>query len=249
MWATPHKSSACTRAHLGDCFFVCVVGAAIHHNPNRIKQLFHSTKDGVCELSFPNGARTTVHLTDAQIALGSTAGPQGLWLNVLEEGFGQVRIKQKDRENGDIPIDSISRGGSANASISLLTGHKAVQLDVLKHAADEKANKHLRDVLIAGTKNRYLMSAGTPGHDHKLPPGIVSGHAYGVLGFDDAKDLVHLWNPWGNHFQPKKEPASLENGYPVKDGYFDVPFADFVKIYAYLDHETPELLKPVPKKK
>lgn len=231
---------------LGDCFFVAVVGAAVDNDPKQVRSLFHSIKGGVCELSFPDGARTTVHLTDAQIALGSTASAQGLWLNVLEEAFGQVRFRQQGQSQGDIPIDTISRGGSANLSISLLTGHKSVQLNIPKHGMDEAANKHMRNVIVAGMRSRYLMSAGTPGPNCKLPPGMAHSHCYAVLGFDNAKDVVHLWNPWGNHFQPKKEPAGLENGYPVKDGLFDVPFAEFVRIFAYLDHE---LAEPASKKK
>jgi hypothetical protein len=236
---------------LGDCYFVCVIGAAIHADRNRVKQLFHTVQDGVYELRFLDGSKTTVRLTDAQIALGSSAGSQGLWLNVLEEGFGQVRFKllqPKDKQPGDIPIDVISRGGSPNIAISLLTGHKGEQLDVLAHAREPAATKKLRDVMIDGTKHRRLMSAGTPGSDHKLPPGVVSDHCYAVMSFDAARDIVHLWNPWGNNFQPKKDTPGLENGYPVKDGYFDVPLGEFVKIFGYFDYETHELLKPIPKK-
>jgi hypothetical protein len=240
------------QGELGDCYFVSIVGAAIHFDRNRLKQVFHPVKDGVYELDFLDGSRVMVRLTDAQIALGSSAGAQGIWLNVLEEGFGQVRFKQlqkKDKEPGDIPIDVISRGGSPATAITLLTGHKVDSLDVLKHAKEPAATKKLRDVMIAEAKGRLLMGAGTPGEDHKLPPGVISGHCYAVLGFDSSKDIVHLWNPWGNNFQPKKEPVGLENGYPVKDGLFDVPFGDFIKIFGYFDYETHEPVKPIPKKK
>ncbi len=234
---------------LGDCYFVSMVGAAIQFDRIRFKQMFHPIKDGVCELDFLDGSKTTVRLTDAQIALGSSAGPQGLWLNVLEEGFGQVRFRlQQRKDSGDIPIDVISRGGSPTVAISLLTGHKAEGMDVLKHANDPATVKKLRATMIAGYKSRLLMGAGTPGNDHKLPPGVVSGHCYAVLGFDTSKDMVHIWNPWGNTFKPKKEPAGLENGYPVKDGLFDVPLHEFMQIFAYFDYETHEPVKPVPKK-
>jgi hypothetical protein len=235
---------------LGDCYFVCMVGAAVQYDRQRLKQIFHPIKEGVWELDFLDGSKTTVRLTDAQIALGSTAGPQGLWLNVLEEGFGQVHFKlEQKKEPGDIPIDSIARGGSPAVAISLLTGHKADSLDVLKHAKEPAATRKLRDVMIAGTKGRMLMSAGTPGSDQKLPPGVASGHCYAVMSFDAAKDIVHLWNPWGNNFQPKKEPVGFDNGYPVKDGLFDMPLGDFVRTFGYFDYETHESVKPIPKKK
>jgi hypothetical protein len=238
------------QGELGDCFFVCVVGAAIQANRHRVKEIFHPLNDGACELIFQDGSKVLVRqLTDAQIALGSSAGSQGLWLNVLEEGFGQVRyLHQQKREPGDIPLDLISRGGDPALSITLLTGHKSEGFDVLKHANNPVENKKLRAAMIAGTNGRLLMCCGTPGKG-SLPPGVVGGHCYAVLGFNSAKEIVHLWNPWGNNFQPKQEPIGLVNGYPVRDGLFDVPFADFVRIFAYFDHETHESAKPAPKKK
>lgn len=235
---------------LGDCYFVSMVGASLHFNRSRLKEMFHPIKEGVCELDFLDGSKTTVRLTDAQIALGSSAGSQGLWLNILEEGFGQVRFKlQQKKEPGDIPIDVISRGGSPALSITLLTGHKTESLDVLKRANDPAAVRKLRETLITCSRNRLLMGTGTGGKERPLPPGVIGNHCYAVLGFDGSRDLVHLWNPWGNKYQLKKEPAGLENGYPVKDGLFDVPLQEFARIFGYLDYETHIPVKPIPKKK
>ncbi|QJW95799.1 hypothetical protein [Frigoriglobus tundricola] len=234
---------------LGDCYFVSVVGAAVHAHRQRVLQMFRPAKDGACELDFPDGTKVLVRkLTDAQIALGSTAGEQGRWLNVLEEGFGQVRFaRQAKKQPGDIPLDVISRGGDPATAIALLTGHKAECVDVLKHANDHAATARLRATMIASSKGRLLMDCGTP--ETGTPPGVPGGHCYAVLGFDAATDTVHLWNPWGNTFHPKKEPYGLMNGYPVKDGRFDVPLGDFVKIFGYFDWETHEPLNPAPKKR
>jgi hypothetical protein len=236
---------------LGDCYFVCVVGAALHTHRQRFKQMFHPQEDGSCELVFLDGKKVTVRkLTDAQIALGSSAGEQGLWLNVLEQGFGQVRsAKDPKKAPGDIPLDLISQGGDPQETISILTGHKSEFFAVLKHAKELEATKKLRETMIAGTKGRRLMSCGTPNEKVQLPPGVIGGHCHAVLGFDPAKDTVHVWNPWGNNFQPKKEPAGLVNGYPTKDGHFDVTLADFVRIFGYFECETLELVNPVPKKR
>ncbi len=101
--------------------------------------------------------------------------------------------------------------------------------------------------MTAASKDRLLMDCGTP--EKGTPPGIPGGHCYAVLGFDAATDTVHLWNPWGNTFQPKKEPHGLLNGYPVKGGRFDVPLGDFVKIFGYFDWETHEPLNSASKKR
>jgi hypothetical protein len=236
---------------LGDCYFVSVVGAAIRTNRHRFKQMFHPQPDGSCELIFLDGERVMVHkLTDSKIALGSSAGKQGLWLNVLEQGFGQVRFaKEPNKAPGDIPLDLISRGGDPQTTIALLTGHKSEFFVVRKNAKDPAATKKLRDTMIAGTKGRRLMSCGTPNEKVELPPGVPGGHDYAVLEFDAAKDMVRIWNPWGNNFQPEKEPAGLKHGYPTKDGHFDVSLADFVRIFGYYECETHEKAIPSPKKR
>jgi hypothetical protein len=237
---------------LGDCYFICVVGADIHTHRDRFKKMFHLKDDGSCELDFLDGKKVTVRkLTDAQIALGSSAGEQGLWLNVLEQAFGQVRAAKKDTKKSpaDLPLDLISRGGDPQEIIALLTGHKSEFFEVLKHSKEPEATRKIRDAMIAGIKNRRLMSCGTPNEKVELPPGIAGGHCYAVMGFNQAKDTVNIWNPWSNNFQPKSEPAGLANGYPIKDGRFDVPLADFVKIFGYFECETHESVNPAPNKK
>jgi hypothetical protein len=153
------------------------------------------------------------------------------------------------KKAGDIPLDAIARGGDPQGTIALLTGHKSEFFEVLKHAKEPAATRKLRDAMIAGTKGRLLMSCGTPGDKATLPPGVAGGHCYAVLSFDGATETVHLWNPWGNKYQPKKEPDGLENGYSTKDGHFDVPLADFVRIFGYFECETHEPVNSGPKKR
>jgi len=66
---------------------------------------------------------------------------------------------------------------------------------------------------------------------------VSPGHAYAVLGFDASTGLVHLWNPWGNDFQPQGEPG-LESGYAVRGGHFFLPLTDFIRIFAAMHYET-----------
>ena len=63
-----------------------------------------------------------------------------------------------------------------------------------------------------------------------MPPGVVNDHAYAVLGYDAKADTLHIWNPWGNHFEPKGD-MGLEHGYSTKGGHFDMPLKDFVRVY------------------
>jgi hypothetical protein len=62
-------------------------------------------------------------------------------------------------------------------------------------------------------------------------------HMYAVLGFDPTGELVHVWNPHGNSFTPEGPPG-LEAGYPVQDGSFEIPLADFVWIFAAMTYQS-----------
>jgi hypothetical protein len=74
----------------------------------------------------------------------------------------------------------------------------------------------------------------------KLPPGLVSGHDYAMLGYDSKQRIVHVWNPWGRTYDytPKGDRHGLESGYLVKKGHFDVPLDDFVHVFNGVWYET-----------
>ncbi len=70
-------------------------------------------------------------------------------------------------------------------------------------------------------------------------PGLNSHHAYAVLSFDAAKDIVYLWNPHGNKFVPKG-PGGLTNGFSTTDGKFSMTLAEFVKAFRSMSFEGAE---------
>ena len=113
------------QGNLGDCYFLSSVGAAVNLNAAALKSMVHAHPDGSCDLSFRNGIHVHVpRLTDAEICLGSTAGQQGLWLNVLEKGFGLAKLHRAKNagKEGTVSLDAISKGGDTDETISLFTG-------------------------------------------------------------------------------------------------------------------------------
>lgn len=233
---------------LGDCYFLGVLGATVHTNPKLVKEMFHPLEDGTCEVSFLGGGKAKVKLTDAQIALGSTAGKQGNWLNVLEQAYAQVRFaRQQNKEPGQIPLDLIGLGGDPVLVVSLLTGHQSETIWIPSLTQDSAGLNKVRSALITAVNYHRVASCSAAVDVKKIPLGFVVNHCYGIVGFDAAKDIVHVWNPWGTDFQPKKQPAGLANGYPVKDGYTEMPLNEFMKVFDFVEYETPKLLKPVPK--
>lgn len=233
---------------LGDCYFLSVVGAAVSRNPAAVKRMFHPNPNGSCELTFPNGSCITVsRLTDAEIALGSTAGAQGLWLNVLEKGFGQVKLRNARKAHYiQVALDLISSGGSAKETIELLSGHRGEYLtfrsgkEKIRSPKAESRIPHLtaqlRKMFLDAKTTHKLLCCGT-GRFDKLPPGIANNHDYAILSFDSTRNQVLVWNPWGNRYKPKGEPG-LQNGYMVEGGKFSVPLDDFLRIFRGVFYET-----------
>ena len=76
-------------------------------------------------------------------------------------------------------------------------------------------------------------------------PGASGVHPlYTVLRADEYGLAVHqiegLWNPHGGKFTPKGAPG-LDNGYPEKDGVFQMPMRDFVQQFSGRAFEAAEL--------
>jgi hypothetical protein len=242
-----------SQGELGDCYFLCAVGAAVARDSSAIRGLFHPNPDGTCTLRFP-GERV-VHetkLTDAEIALGSSAGRQGLWLNVLEKSFGAMHVKiSRTGKASSMSLDTIADGGDADRAIEVLTGHKAETIAIRQGednhlpGAKEMAilEGKVRKRLQIAAQRRLLICCGTPeGH---VPPGMVDDHDYAILGYDRASDTVHLWNPWGNDFTPKGPPG-LKAGYPTRGGHFYMPLKDLLQVADEVYYET---LAPAPFRK
>lgn len=242
------------QGRLGDCYFLAPVGAVLHRNPDAIKRMFRALPNGQIEVNFGNGHRVCVKpVTDTELGLTSSTTGEGVWLNTLEKAFGATRNERLPQDKRkDSLTDLIAKGGSSRPVIELLTGHKARGLS-LRPKDKEKGHTEgeveaklalLRPVLMAATKEKRLVCCGTMGvseSDMKVP-GIAGKHAYAILGYDSAKDEVHIWNPHGNTFRPKGE-RGLKNGYATQAGRFSMPLKDFVRAFAGISYETTEPLK------
>ncbi|MBI2900815.1 MAG: hypothetical protein HYY17_11580 [Planctomycetes bacterium] len=207
--------------------------------------MFAPLEDGGCEVRFPGGKSVRLApLTDAELAMSSTAGDDGLWLPMLEKAFATVRNESRPAEKRkDVPTDLIARGGAAGPCIELLTGKRAKSLAVRRKSErdrepdDERIREvlpQLREAIKAAVKDRRLICCGTP--KEVATPGIAGKHMYAVLGYDEEKDLVDVWNPWGNSFKPKGD-SGLKNGYRTKGGRFSVPLDDFVRVFGGITFE------------
>ncbi len=238
---------------LGDCYFMCVIGATVNRDSQTIRRMLHANSDGTTDVKFPAvGIVRVGPLTDGQIALTSSAADQGIWINVLEKAFGEVRFSQPQtkRAEDEIDLDVISRGGKIRNTIQLMTGHKAFDISIRKlknkklvpptGAEIPRISARLDSVFSKAFATNRLVCAdiaqGVNGKD--VPPGLFGRHAYAVLGYDQPSQTVTVWNPHGKDYKPKATPAGLRNGYPVKGGVFQLPLSDFVRIFKAVTYET-----------
>ena len=242
---------------LGDCYFVSMVGAMAHHEPDRLASLISVREDGSYVVKFAGAKEPAVvpPLTDAQVVIASTAGKDGLWLPIIENGYGELRKSTKPERADDEATDLIAKGGYAGETIELLTGHDATRLGLggvpSKPLKDEELAQRaakVRELLPDLLSRKRLVGVGTA-KDAKLPPGVNPSHAYAVLEFDPATDTVTVWNPHGNTFKPKGE-EGLANGYVTKGGIFHMQVPDLVRVFRGLVWETDKPAVPnAPRKK
>jgi hypothetical protein len=230
---------------LGDCYFVATLGALVARNPADVGRFVQPAPEGGFQVRFPNGEAVRVSgVSDAEIALGSYALGQGLWLNVLEKAYGTLVARSLQRKRiFEDPVDAVGSGGLATSAMSLLTGCAAGVLQFRPDDAPTTTSELRVDGFVplaraqlrASIDSRRLICCGTT--KAATPPGIAKIHLYAVLDFDPQTEVVELWNPWGNEFEPHGPPG-LEHGYRVRQGRFSVPLRDVIRIFGSLVYET-----------
>jgi len=247
--------SAFHQGGMGDCYLLAVIGDYAFQHPQEVHNMIKSGPDGNFEVTFGNGKSVAVPpLTDAELIMGAAEGrTHGIWLSVLEKAFALYHKEAKEKKTGeDIPDDEsvvpdlIGHGGYYGPVIALFSGHKTAGAPVghwLKQ--DPKSAVDKMDELLTKLSDEHrLMAVGT-GHDSTkaMPRGIPHGHVLSVLAYYRASRTVRMFNPWGNTFTPKGA-AGMVNGYPTQYGIFDIPLADFLKVFSGFNYESD---KPVAK--
>ena len=163
--------------------------------------------------------------------------------------------------------DAICNGGTPGPVITALTGHVCRRMGLPPDAGKRKADVNrllpeLRHVIASAVQEHRLITAGVAAEptrgkattkpdaidseDPSLgiasaslpsPPNITHGHAYAVIGYDPATDVVTLWNPHGQTFHPAGTPG-LANGYETEHGTFKLPLAEMYQFFAGVSFET-----------
>lgn len=243
---------ACRQGPIGDCWLLASLGAFVHRDPKALHALITPTKDGY-RVRFADGQSADVApLTDAELALSGTTGDEGLWLPVVEKAMGHVRqLQNPQKHTADTASDALA-GGSTATVLRMLTGRTTERLAFHKKVptaktpppkppaaepadtVDALATK-AHAALAAAFAEKRLVTCSTNTAAH--PPGIAGKHAYAVLGYDAAAQVVTVWNPHGRSRKVNGEPG-LANGYTTTKGVFALPLREFVQAFSSMAWET-----------
>jgi len=194
-------------------------------------------EDHGCEVRF---AKARVHIkpiTDTEICLSGFAVDNGLWLPVLEKAYGTLQLQQEHVSAGTEEPTDVLMGGRSGPIIELFTGHKVKTLHFsAKNEGHESTHVELRELLERLVNSGHLATAGTGDRSQNVG-NLEPRHGYAVLAYDPKQDLLTLWNPWGEDYNPKG-PAGPQNGYRTEKGVFSVPLKEFVHAYQHISVET-----------
>ncbi len=220
----------------GDCFCLAALRIVMQRDPQVVVEMIKAQPDGTFSVKVGDKIIPVPSLTDSELALGASTN-NGLWPLVYEKAIGISRIKEDAVDA--TPYNVVTKGGSAGTMMSVLTGHqiKRWSCKTWRDAASDPTKQatmldDLRHQLVSAFAEKRLVTGGTNrlAEGQKGPPGITFNHGYAVLGYDSAKDEIHLWNPHGDSFTPKGE-EGLTNGYTKTKGEFSLPLKELVTFF------------------
>lgn len=231
---------------IGDCYLFCLTGYLAARHPAKIRQMIVVEPNGNFVVRFPDGEEFPVSApTEAELLVNNSASSlaDGIWLCVLEKAIGErMRRTARDPANRTAEAtDAMAAGGSTGMIIPLYSGHKARSIklrDGRESAARlQELRRELPATLAHGRMASVEMGNEPPGQP-KIP-GLGYHHAYAILAFDPKSDRVTVWNPWGQHFQPKG-PEGLQYGFAAEHGIFHIPLTILYHQFSTVHLETTE---------
>ncbi len=185
--ATPRAGDV-RQGFVGDCYLQAAAAGLAAMRPQELSRLITELPDGGYSVRFGKTAADVSALTDSEIGYLGGSGSTGRWLAVISKAYARHRFGDGPAKAGEAL--NTADGGLAEEGITALTGH-----DATTYMVGWKTLASTRDVLTRAVANRRVMIAAAVFDTDRL----YANHAYTVLDYDRATDLVTLRNPWGNN--------------------------------------------------
>jgi len=166
---------------LGDCYIMASLAEVALKSPSTISSMFINDGDGTYTFRYytddqPYSQRGIAHYVtvDSQLPSGYADHSSELWVGLAEKAYAQIQGNSYNNLNS----------GSINASLSQITGNTWLfPMSDLSSFVDA----YNAGAIIG------LTSAITP-----ASPSIVGRHAYALVSYDAATQILTLYNPWGS---------------------------------------------------
>ena len=205
----------------GDCYFLASLAALAKGNPAAIRDAITVKEDGSYLVRFyrpaADGTMEPVYIpVDKELPRdrwGSAryaSGQRGeLWVPLMEKAFAKFKGS----------YEAIGNGGWPSETMSTLTGQPA-KMGGTDELSPTEMFATMKNTLAAGR----LVCASTGGGAKYRKSGLVTAHAYSVLGVSERNGVkyVTLRNPWGF-----KEPGQPDGG----DGVFKLTLSKFLQLF------------------
>jgi Calpain family cysteine protease len=238
--------SAMKQGGIGDCYFFCLTGYLAARHPKKIREMIQTTANGNYIVRFLDGESFPVNApSDAELLINNSSSSlaDGVWLCVLEKAIGKrLREKSKDPAKRTAePTDAMASGGSTATVMTLYSGHKAKSIKLRDSRPSGARLQELRrelPVTLAHGRMASVEMDNPPSGKPKVH-GLGYHHAYAIMAFDSKTDRVTVWNPWGQHFEPKG-PEGIENGFATEHGIFHIPLTTLYQLFSTVHLETAE---------
>ena len=203
----------------GDCYLLTVLTSLGRNHRHLLESAVTPLGDGTYKVRFfqkdAQGQQQPVYVrVDGQLPFrGNVAryarspNQRELWVAVVEKAYAKWK-------GG---YEAIGRGGFPGDVMTELTGRPSTFRWIEPTDDPTQAYERFKAALDEGK----IVNIGTP-DDRALPPGLVKGHAYAVLGVEekDGQRVLLLRNPWG-----RGEPGNDGRN----DGFFRVTPQQLVK--------------------
>jgi Calpain family cysteine protease len=213
--------------HQGTPGSCVLLSTAAGTDPSRLSSMFKQLDEGRVEVTFGDGVVEVVNEPTLAERLYHAKGQDSeRWPALLEKAMLQ-RLYTENRTRYESVSDAID-GIEPEVAIKALTGLEADKRN-LDELSVVQAGKVLQELTAQGgpvicgsrpTANGDFISV------EDLHNGLMSGHAYTVLGYDAELGSVTLRNPWGHREWIHQESPD--------DGIFEMPLRDFYSSFRWV---------------
>jgi hypothetical protein len=229
------------QGHLGDCYFAAAIAAVLYADSGGAltKSMIVPRVQGGKVVSYyatffqASGRKVRVEV-DPDLLHRNTNG-RVIYMRSTETKPGYEEwspsLIEKAYAKWHGSYNAIGNGGTAGDAIYALTGKTTRYYG----GSDSRA---IAAIEAAGKAGRAQVACTFGEHSGvKYPTGIYADHCYTLRGIrrSGGKVFVQLRNPWGPGAVTDAEPTEPPTADGVPDGLFDLPVADFAKLYNSVD--------------